>query len=726
MTYILDRFTGADDSLIHSRTTETGETWTAQVSAMKIASNRAICSVQSTRAIATVPTAWADVSVEATMRVGNTEAGLAGLVLRWSDSNNYWLFRMYHTGGNEFRLYEVNGGVETLRAFDNPAFDSAQDISIRAVCNGSTISVTATQDVTILSISYNSATHNQSATVHGVMLEKQADNVDDILMWSGTGSPPPNPLYSSLILSSPANLQIFQRSGTTGDIAIVGTFSGDGEHDIEASFNGGAYVTIAEGVTGAFTGTLTDQSQGQGSLTVRLMDDTNVSATATNVGIGDVFVLAGQSNMSGRGTVAQTWSHATLYASQYGNNYTWTQLAAINDSNTGQVDAVSSDVDAAQNYIPRLATAFLADQGVPVAFVPCAMNATAIVSWLPGADHQDRTTLYGSMVYRALAVGGVKAVLFHQGESDATITDFTTGATYKTRLLALAAAVWADLGVPVVVSRIHCWDGAPSTTQENVDEINAAMAYAAAENSHILLGPHFDSPTPVTTSLHFTTDADMINASSRMWSALENLFYSTSGITYDDFLDALPVLLRSALGIATANLDTQLAALAVVDANVDAIKLITDDLDVSAVTQVAASSAGHLTITAGLTFSEAVTGLTIPADWVTAIWTLNHSELQADTAAVIQLRVSNPADGDDGLQRLNGATVAVPITAADGTLTVTQASGRIDIYLTDEMTALLSKATGLGWDVKFIDADDDSTGRRGTADVVFTETMAVA
>jgi hypothetical protein len=292
--------------------------------------------------------------------------------------------------------------------------------------------------------------------------------------------------------------------------------------------------------------------------------------------------------------------------------------------------------------------------------------------------------------------------------------------------LALAAAVWADLGVPVVVSRIHCWDGAPSTTQENVDEINAAMAYAAAENSHILLGPHFDSPTPVTTSLHFTTDADMINASSRMWSALENLFYSTSGITYDDFLDALPVLLRSALGIATANLDTQLAALAVVDANVDAIKLITDDLDVSAVTQVAASSAGHLTITAGLTFSEAVTGLTIPADWVTAIWTLKHSELQADTAAVIQLRVSNPADGDDGLQRLNGATVAVPITAADGTLTVTQASGRIDIYLTDEMTALLSKATGLGWDVKFIDADDDSTGRRGTADVVFTETMAVA
>jgi hypothetical protein len=167
------------------------------------------------------------------------------------------------------------------------------------------------------------------------------------------------------------------------------------------------------------------------------------------------------------------------------------------------------------------------------------------------------------------------------------------------------------------------------------------------------------------------------------------------------------------------------AALAVVDANVDAIKLITDALDVTAVTQVAASSAGHLTITNGLTFSEAVTGLTIPADWEVAIWTLKNNEHQADTAARIQLRVSNPGDGDDGLQRINGTAPETPITAADGTLTVTQASGRIDIYLTDELTALLERATGLGWDVKFIDADGDSVGQRGTADVVLTETRAL-
>ena len=184
----------------------------------------------------------------------------------------------------------------------------------------------------------------------------------------------------------------------------------------------------------------------------------------------------------------------------------------------------------------------------------------------------------------------------------------------------------------------------------------------------------------------------------------------------------------SAAGLATdagAEIATAVRSeLAVKLAHIDAIKAVTDALDVSAVTQVAASSAGHLTITVGLTFDEAVTGLTIPADWKTALWTLKNNARDADTAALVQLRETNPAAGSDGLQRLNGAALVAPITAADGALTVTQATGRIDVYLTDEMTAMLGAATAIGWDVKFIDADGDSSGQRGTADVVLTETKS--
>jgi len=149
-------------------------------------------------------------------------------------------------------------------------------------------------------------------------------------------------------------------------------------------------------------------------------------------------------------------------------------------------------------------------------------------------------------------------------------------------------------------------------------------------------------------------------------------------------------------------------------------------IDTSAVSVTAASIAGHLTITAARTFEATISGLDIPADWVTALWTLKWSLDQPDTASLVQLRVSNPADGDDGLQRLLGAAVAVPMTAADGGLTIDQAGGTAAIWLSDELTALLSEATGLGWDIKFIDDDDDSTGVRGTADVALTETRTLA
>ena len=67
--YILDQFTAADDTLIHGRTTETGETWTAQVSGMKVSSNRAICSTDTVRSgAADYVGAWLDVLEPALIR----------------------------------------------------------------------------------------------------------------------------------------------------------------------------------------------------------------------------------------------------------------------------------------------------------------------------------------------------------------------------------------------------------------------------------------------------------------------------------------------------------------------------------------------------------------------------------------------------------------------------------------------------------------------------------
>lgn len=161
-------------------------------------------------------------------------------------------------------------------------------------------------------------------------------------------------------------------------------------------------------------------------------------------------------------------------------------------------------------------------------------------------------------------------------------------------------------------------------------------------------------------------------------------------------------------------------------ADLAAIRLVTDALDVSQVVYAPASNAGHLRITGGLTFEAAVSGLVIPSDWAAAIWTVKYSAAQPDSAAVLQVWVSNPGLGTDGLQRLNGGTVEAPLAASDGGLTVDQAGGWVDLYLGDEVTAQLLPYVGLGWDIKVLDAQGESVGWRGTADIGLTETRATA
>ena len=68
------------------------------------------------------------------------------------------------------------------------------------------------------------------------------------------------------------------------------------------------------------------------------------------------------------------------------------------------------------------------------------------------------------------------------------------------------------------------------------------------------------------------------------------------------------------------------------------------------------------------------------------------------------------------------ATLPAGISAADAALTVDALVGVVALALSDELTRELSAMSGLGWDVKFVSATGDSSGARGTADVLPTET----
>ncbi len=325
--------------------------------------------------------------------------------------------------------------------------------------------------------------------------------------------------FAGIDISFPKSYQVIQRNGSnTANITVSGTYSGN-PTSIEASWNGGLFEVIAAQPSGGkYSGTLANRSVGQGTLTVRFSGSSTTYDTRTFVGIGDVYVVAGQSNASGRGASPQPYTSATYKASLFGNNDVWQELADPTDSNTGAVDAVSTETATPGGSVwPLIATRLIQEQQVPVAFIPTAKGGTTIAQW---QRNTSVSTLYGSLYRRVTAVGPVKAVLFWQGESDAL--NGTPSSTYKTSLQAFTNAIQSDFGVKTVVAQIGPYAG---TTPENLAAIRQAQQQAWDEGGSVLTGPIL-ADIPISDPVHYVSDSELQAAADRWWSAMRASLYS--------------------------------------------------------------------------------------------------------------------------------------------------------------------------------------------------------
>ncbi len=148
---------------------------------------------------------------------------------------------------------------------------------------------------------------------------------------------------------------------------------------------------------------------------------------SAHVGRLALFVLAGQSNMSGRGEVGTPPPlDPRIYV--FGNDYRWRHATEPVDDPRDQVDAVSRDDDA--GYGPGRAFADSLRARYPhltIGLIPCAKGATIIEEWQRSPDD---ATLYGSCLKRVQAaapMGRLAGMLFFQGESDTHVGEMYHG-----------------------------------------------------------------------------------------------------------------------------------------------------------------------------------------------------------------------------------------------------------------------------------------------------------
>jgi hypothetical protein len=170
----------------------------------------------------------------------------------------------------------------------------------------------------------------------------------------------------------------------------------------------------------------------------------------------EIYLLMGQSNMSGRGDLAKLTDaerRPDPAIRLYGNDGVWRDALDPLDDASGQIDPVSADpATAAVGPGLFFARALRRAAGGRIGLVPCAKGGSRIDAWMPAPA---RDTLYGSCLARAREAatrGQIAGMLWYQGESD-TVTreqadrwprDFAT----------MIAAIRLDLaapGLPLVI-----------------------------------------------------------------------------------------------------------------------------------------------------------------------------------------------------------------------------------------------------------------------------------
>ncbi len=186
-----------------------------------------------------------------------------------------------------------------------------------------------------------------------------------------------------------------------------------------------------------------------------------------------LFVLAGQSNMAGRGVVEAEDRVINPRVEMFTRDRVWAPA----------VDPMHFDKPAAGVGPGRAFGLAIAahDGSAQVGLVPTAVGGSPISSWRPGALYAETGTHpYDDALARVRAAqhsGRVRAVLWHQGESDATPA---LSVAYADRLRELIARFRTDLGepdLPFLIGQLGQFKGAPwSAAKIRVDSAQRAVA----------------------------------------------------------------------------------------------------------------------------------------------------------------------------------------------------------------------------------------------------------
>lgn len=322
-----------------------------------------------------------------------------------------------------------------------------------------------------------------------------------------------------VVLTSPADFQVFQRQTAAGGKVIV-----EGELEVPghvALTNVDALEARLVDDLGAspwtalpfdsrvrgFRGELPCPARGWFRLELRALGggQPGFTTAVSHVGVGEIFLVAGQSNAANHGEVKQQAQSPLVVA--FGDG-AWQPARDPEPGASGK----------GGSFLPAFGDAMVEKFHVPVALVPLAVGSTSVREWLPRGELMAappttglHTLTIGSNLWAStgvlfdkiaaaetfLGTNGFRAVLWHQGESDAHQPPDReiTPAEYRQYLAQVIAAsrVAAGWRVPWFVAQVSYHSpedrGTPELRAAQTSLVTDGLALAGPDTD--ALGPEF-------------------------------------------------------------------------------------------------------------------------------------------------------------------------------------------------------------------------------------------
>jgi hypothetical protein len=227
--------------------------------------------------------------------------------------------------------------------------------------------------------------------------------------------------------------------------------------------------------------------------------------TVHHLGVGDLWIIAGQSNAAGygRGPVHDPPEPGVHLLR---NDERWDIAAHPLNDTTGSTHPNLEGANPGHSAYLCFARELRGALGYPIGLIQTALGGSALSAWNP-AENVD-APLYQNLIHCVKLAGGrVKGMVWYQGESDCSPT---AAGTYERRFADFIAHLRADLrspDLPVLIAQLNRY-----TAPLGPDEHRAWSIVREAQRQAIRLGNTAVVPTldlPLSDGIHTSSDGNL-------------------------------------------------------------------------------------------------------------------------------------------------------------------------------------------------------------------------